>query len=376
MRRYLDRYEVAHLGAPMALVADCVGRLDDSALAAAFGLLCVQYPALRGHVRHDGHGHVLDAGAGHHATFRPVATHDYPAEVARAWDVTRSLATLTVNRVEDRVRVVLCLDHCAGDGRHMYALCESLWRFYTDITTGAKFAVTPPYRLPAPPLEVLASRTGTDFDVPTATPPLDITLPVLRYRRIQLTEPETRKLIETARAHGVSVYAMLVAAAVHAQHATRIWAVIDLRNRVEPPVGPTDTTNFASSAILTLDPDADPLTIARDVRAQVVAAIDAEEPRRHMRDDVVGQDMSRPRASLDAAIVSNFGVGAPFVTPPPLTVTDFRVWAYGWTPPYPMYLASTYRGRLGVDMVFRADAHTDETADLIAAITKATLTRT
>lgn len=376
MRRYLDPYEVAHLGAPTAFVVDCVGRLDDSALAAAFDLLCVQHPALRGHVRHDGHGHVLDTRHGHHAIFRSQPVHDYPRDVTTEWDVTRSLATLTVNRAKGRVRVALYLDHCVGDGRHMRALCESLWRLYTDIATGAKLTVAPARRLPSPPLKVLASRIGAGHDGVTATTPVDATLPVLRYRRVELTETETQSLIETVRAREVTVYAFLVASVAHVQRATTIWAVVDLRDRVEPPVGPTDTTNFASAATLDLDPSDDLLTTAKKARAQVLAAIASNMPRENMRDNSVGRDMGTPRGSLSAAIVSNLGGVPSFATPPRLEITGFRIWPYGWSHPFPMYMASTYRGRLGVDMVFRADVHSDEAADLMAAGMRTIMSRT
>ena len=368
MRRYLDRYEVAHLGAPTAFVADCVGAVNESALAAAFDLLCVQHPALRAHVRHDGHGHFLDARHGHRAVFRAQSGEQsgYPRDVAARWDVADSLATLTVSRLPDRVRVAFYLDHCIGDGRCAYALYESLWRLYTDIVTGAKVSVRPPHKLPPPPLEVLAVRTGTRRDAPTGVPPVSAALPVLRYRRVLLTGAETTALLKTARAHGVTVYALLAAAAAHAQGATTIWAVIDLRGRVEPPVGPTDTTNFASAATLDLALGEDPIATAGDIRARLLAAIAAGVPLRNMRDDAVGRSMSRPRSGLAAAIVSNLGSMPEFATPHGVAITDFRIWPYGWAHVCPMYMASTYGGRLGVDMVFRADVHTDETADRLA----------
>lgn len=374
MKRYLDAYEVAHLGAPTAFVFEGVGDVDDSALAAVFDRLCVQHPALGGRVRHDGHGHVLDAQHGHHAVFRPQGTGDYPRDVAADWDITSSLATLTVGRpAPGRVRIALHVDHCAGDGRHMYALCRSLWRHYTDIMTGVKLAVSPSRRLPPPPLAVLAARTGTEHDLSTAIPPIDTALPMLRYRRVLLTERETVTLLETARARHVSAYAMLAAAAAHAQRANTIWAVVDVRGHVDPPVGPTETTNFASAATLKLDPCAGLTRTAMDVRAQVLAAIEAGTPQRNMWDGGAGRSMSEPRGPLDAAIVSNLGVVPEIATPPGISITGFRIWPYGWAQPYPMYMASTYGGQLGVDMVFRADVHSDETADQLATVLLTTL---
>lgn len=370
-RRYLDRYEVAHLGAPTAFVVDLDGELDDSALAAAFGLLCVRHPALRGRVYHDGHGHVLDTRDGRHPPVRPQETGDYPREVARDWDAGRALSTVAVSRN----RVALYLDHCVGDGRHMYALCQSLWRYYTDIVTGAKISVPSPRPLPPPPLAVLAERTGADVGDPTRTPPIGAALPALRYRRVLLTHDETAALVANARAHGVSVYGLLAATAAAVQRngtdPTTIWAVIDLRDRVDPPVGATDTTNFASAATTEVT-GSDLVGAAREVRAQVLAAIDTHAPHRNMVTDAVGASMTLPRPPLAAAIVSNLGVVAEFVTPPGLTVTGFRIRPYGWGHPYPMYMASTYGGRLGVDMVFRADTHDDASVtNLTAAVTGA-----
>lgn len=373
MTRYLDRYEVAHLDAPTAFVVDCVGDLDDSALAAAFALLCGQHPALAGRIRHDGYGHVLDTRDGHRATFRPQWTGGggYPRDVAEDWDVSRSLSTLAVTRMSGRVRVALYLDHCVGDGKYMYALCESLWRFYGDIVTGAKLSV-PPRRVPPAPLAVLAERTGTSVEDPTRTAPGHAPMSTLRYRRVQLTEAETTALVTHARAHRVSVYGLLAAAVVAAQRARTVWAVIDLRDRVDPPVGPTDTTNFASATIVRVA-GGDLIAVAHEVRTRVLAAIADGDPHRNVHDNTVGRDMARARPSLAAAIVSNLGAVPDLATPPGLTITDFRIWPYGWRHPAPMYMASTYGGRLGVDMVFRADVHDDDTADTLASTVTATL---
>lgn len=387
LSRYLDRYETAHLHAPTAFVIDCVGELNDSALATAFGLLCVQYPALRGNVRHDGYGHVLDATVGHRAEFRPSWTEcdGYPRDVAGGWDVTRSLSTLAVTRMRDRIRVALYLDHCVGDGRHLYALSEALWQHYADLAIGSKIALPAPRPLPSPPLTVLADRIGTTRTEPTSTSPVDASLADLRHRRVLLTRTETAALVAFGRSNGVSVYGLLSAAVVTAQRdllttraPTTIWSVIDLRNRVDPPVGPTETTNFGSAKIVELGLSTGDglIPVARAVQDQILAALAAEEPQRSVLDDSVGQSMSHSRPNLAGAIVSNLGVVPELVTPPGLDVVDFRIWPYGWRHPYPMYMASTYAGRLGLDMVFRADVHADDQADTLAGLVAGMLTGT
>jgi hypothetical protein len=382
--RHLDRYEVAHLNAPTAFVTECVGELDDVALAGAYRMLCQRYPALHGRVWHDGHGYVLDSTNGAGARFRSTWMEDdgYPRDIAAEWDVGHSLSAVIVERQQGkRARVALYLDHCVGDGKHMYALCKLLWRLYADIVAGTRIA-TPllPPSLPDPPLTVLSDRLGAACSAPTLAGPVSAALPTLRYRRSLLTAADTAALVSRARAAGVSVYGLLAAAVVGGQRAllgemspTTIWAVVDLRARVEPQVGPTDTTNFAS-AVTVEATSTGVVPVARDVRATVLAAIADREPHHNMLDDSVGDAMNYPRANLGAAIVSNLGAVPELTASPDLSIADFWIWPYGWRQRYPMYMASTYGGRLGIDMVFRADVYDDPTVDKVVDAVTSELT--
>lgn len=377
--RYLDNYEEAHLHAPTAFVVDCDSRVDEIALGCAFQLLCVQYPALRGRIHRDAHGHLLSAPAGQDPEFRVACgvNGDYPGDVAAAWDVGRSVAKLVLTRGGDGDRVAFYMDHAIGDGRNMYALLEMLWRFYADIVGRTGLSIFPALRLPAPPMRVVADRmrlARLEPEHPAGAP--DAALVRLCRRRISLTERQTRALATAARGWDVSVYTLLCGVIMAAQRAClagteavpmTVRCTVDLRHRVDPPVGALETTNFASAVAVSLPVSrhARPVHIGRRLRGQLAAGIARLEPHRRMLDGSTDLPGTEPEPGLTAAIVSSLGVAPVLAAADGLRIADFQIWPYGWRLRYPMYMMYTYAGRLGIDAIFRADAHDRDRVDRI-----------
>ncbi|HWC84466.1 MAG TPA: hypothetical protein VG756_31305 [Pseudonocardiaceae bacterium] len=381
--RRLDGYEELHLHAPTAFVADCAGEVDERALAYAFDILGTHYPALRGQIHPDALGYLLTVPRGRRADFRVVAdTGEYPRNVARAWNARKSLATLVLARGVEHSRVALYVEHAIGDGRNMYALLTTLFRLYKAIVRGTQTTVTHPARLPQPPLSMLANRAQLDRRAfvcgPSGAPTPG--LPTLHRRRILLSDKETSGLRKLARTRGITVYTLLCGVLLgtqrdHMAHSPlpvtmRVWPVVDLRERVRPPVGATETTNFASAAELNLRVPAehDRIALGRAVGTRLERAI--AEGRPQLRMAGLGAEDAPPAHSLAAAIISNLGVVEDLPEPAGLDVTDVQIWPYGWRMPYPMYMMHTYRGRLSIEAVFRTDVFAESTvADLVHAAT-------
>lgn len=153
------------------------------------------------------------------------------------------------------------------------------------------------------------------------------------HRRIHLSAEDTTGLINAVRAGATSVHGIVAAAILAAQFghgrsagtpvSMKCWSLVDLRGRVDPPVGATNTTNFfgAYPAVVTISDNADLLDMGRSIRNQVT--------------EVVGSrtlpliDLSPLKTALEERLattfVSNVGVIAPLASPASLTHVDFRL---------------------------------------------------
>ncbi|MET8873703.1 condensation domain-containing protein [Nocardia sp. NPDC004604] len=152
-------------------------------------------------------------------------------------------------RDRDRDQIVLVVHHGIADGRSAFALLEQMWQRYTAHATGTALPQSDsdqglPEAIDDRLGEVISDtevadwldqlRSGAATMGPESAPrtlPVDGSRvdPLGRFavQRIELDAEETRVLIDTARAHDLSVNSLLGGA-----------GLIAFRSQLEPPTGP------------------------------------------------------------------------------------------------------------------------------------------
>lgn len=353
-QRYLDRFEVAMFRVSPSLIVEYRGQINQSAMAQAFELLYICHPVLRARVRTDEDGHMLYVSTRHHPE---VLTCDGDEsallrEVERPWNPALCLVQLIVAIGDNRGYVALRVDHSIVDGSSLVAVYSDLWRLYTDIVNGVSVCIQPNDRLPVPPGELLIQRWGPCQDVTQcgvlANESNRPTSGEVVTRWAYLSEDHTARLIAAARTHGTSVHALIcgsILVALRAELASEepipmeCTSIVDLRNRVEPPVGATETTNFLGfhTAEVPVPADGNAINVGREVKRQLDEAVSRRELTLNRR--AVNPGLSITKASLKEAdqlqkrrlsvSVSNARVFPQLSTPDGLVLTN----AFTHTPP-------------------------------------------
>ncbi|WP_236790590.1 hypothetical protein [Amycolatopsis sp. GM8] len=358
MKRYLDDMEIRSLNNAPSYVVEYRGTLDEQALGRSFDLLCRRHPMVRGLVDTDDTGYLLHVPPVHRPPFEVHNGHEETLlrEVRRRWDCRKTLAQLIVVRDEGGGFVAFRLDHAIADGGCRMALFHELWRYYRDGIT----SVEPGTALPRSPERLLRQRIhGIDTpDVPgTATPPEP--RHDLLELRLWFSREETQQVVRIAKEAGISVHA-LVSGAIMAAHGDQstaselmYWSPVNVRHRLTPPVGPTETTNLSliHEAPTIVDSGANPVTIGRTIKTVLDRAIANHE-----------LPLGPPRKAEQAVLVSNYGVLPAFARPSGLEIVDFRTLSpakVGFYPSYPVY---TYDGRLTILSRYPADRYPDDEA--------------
>lgn len=295
LQRFLDGIETHVQNTPNVYFTKYEGSVDQGLMVAAFRYLCDTHPVLLGRV-------LVDEKDGRHRLRAPVCEEpdvrirrggrsEYLAESQSAWDSSLSLARLLLIEDDTSGYVALRLDHAIADGRAGLALVDELWRNYVSILRGEAVLQHGPATLPVQPYEMLVGRFGVSEPEPSLPVYSQSTAGcmVARHRSLHMSAAQTASLVEAARRAGVSVHSYVCGAIVAAQRVVggapseqapmRCWSPIDLRSRVEPQVGATETTNFLAfhCADLCVKAGDRPADIGRRIKTGMEAAIEGRD---------------------------------------------------------------------------------------------------
>lgn len=368
MRRYLDEIESLALSISPSYSIEYEGQMDSSALGAAFEILCLRYPVLRSRIVKDERGYLLDVSPSHHPRLivRDGDERTLREEISRSWDPACEVSRLTLVRSNNRGHVALRMDHAVADGGSKMAMFHELWRIYTDIVNGLDILRKPGWLLPQPPSKLLEERWSGSRRKSSIEPTeqLETFAPCPAIKRvIRFTEEETARLVSTARSSGISVHALISGAITAAQRAQEksitesarmlFIAPVNMRSRVVPAVGATDTTIFVAQHVgeLIVPLRSDPIELGWEIKEQFDASISNRSLTSTI--DVLRLLSSRVETPLEQHLakvsVSNYGVLSPFAHPGDLKIIDFDtpLVNLAWQM-YPTFGAYTYEGKLRI----------------------------
>lgn len=247
------------------------GRLDTTALAAAYEALVTAHPVLGAQlVPSEPFGHTL-VTSGPPAIVVTVADGNPEFLLTGAEpDQRRALGSVHVVRSATGAAVTLLVHHSIADATHALHLYQRLWQCYSTAAAG-RVPVLPPARQPLPVEDLLAARGITRRPVPGRSepgrsepplpPPDALTTnhheyPPLITTRCRLSREHTGALVSFGHRAGVTVHSLVAAALLLTESEARRIPVtglqcsysVDLRHRVRPPIEPAEGTNVLGFA--------------------------------------------------------------------------------------------------------------------------------
>lgn len=431
-QRHLDDIEEMYFyrGDIPSIVVEYEGDLDLSALSRAFRLACSMYPVLRGRIVADGERLLLAADPTNDPIFETFEggedtmleqTEKHPI------DLSRNTSRLVVVQDKDRGFVFLQTSHALVDARAIRAIFERLWHLYSDIVDGETVEVASNHDLPPSPLEVLEDKWGDidhlrqevkylkDRDVSAlrySTDHIDkyssekvmvdqrtglMMVDEDRWWKFEFSQPETEALIHVARTTHVSVNGLLSGLILISQRSLAgpigpvpmlLSTVVDMRDRLAPPVAATGSTNpllFATATVI-VDMNSSPFRVGQEIEMKTRAIIDSRHglscsnargiSAYHERHSFTSP-MDR---SLAFALFTNAGVEPDLPNPPRLLMRRSFFARTSPLPkamtslsrsrmknatgrPHPLYTAWTARGRLTIEGVCPSNGFTQNNAE-------------
>ncbi|CAM4371661.1 condensation domain-containing protein [Nocardia ninae] len=356
-------------GMPLYIGSTVHGALDPELLRRVLGELAAVHPMLRSRVitepdgtmylrRIDDYRPRLDVTDGDEA--------DYLRLVNGPRDWTDGLFRAHLLRAGERQQIVLTIHHGIADGRSAFALLAELWRRYTAHVAGSPLPVDDsdqslPEAMDTRLAEVfsdaevaefleLAAAGVTMIDPATAPRALpcdgdggDNPLGRFAVRRIELDSTETGALVDSARAHGISVNSVLCGAALVAwrtqlEPATGALPLIcghamDLRNELVPPLPASTMLNVASGVGTPAEvgPEHHPIDLGLLVTTGMQAAVARRDAGRFL---LAAQRVTDPAtaaafAAAPTLAMSNIGRLPAHSTPPGIGHVRDDVFAMG-----------------------------------------------
>ncbi|KAA8887217.1 acyltransferase [Nocardia colli] len=375
--RPLDPSELmfAGVGAYVGYAVEVSGRLDLTALSAAYAAVVRAYPVFGARLEpSDDGGHVLVTST---ATPEISVVDDDSGRllIDQKFDQRVALSAVCVVRAGDTASVTLLTHHSVADAYHSLAVLAELWSCYTDAVAGHSLdRRVRPY--PASIEELLAER-GVEkmtFPDPDEQPAVSApaTDPVVdedgwqsapQVSRCRLSTAETAALIELGHREGVTINGLVSAAVLLSEAEIRELPLtellyiypVDLRTRITPTAGLTDGTNLLGFATYTPAEPAGLLDLARGIceslRVALAAGIVQQTP---LHIPEMGMSAIAPVPGL--VIMTNWGRVPELRAPEGLRINDFRSTLTAATdlgaPPQPggTCILSTFDGRLSIEI--------------------------
>ncbi|MEU9608124.1 hypothetical protein [Streptomyces sp. NPDC048057] len=357
-----------------------VGRLDPDALRTAYAAVCRAHPQLAARLEADDGGLVFVASDAPPEVQFSAGDPDRPLTGVEL-DEYRMLSALNVVRDGAEASVTLLTHHSIADAHHSIDLLSALWGCYTDVVRGV------PVDLPRRPYprsleDLLAERgihrvaaDGEDSSAPLRTvTELPVSARVVMVRHVvqhRLTSAQTKALAELGHREQVTLNGLLSGAVLLVEAEIRGLPIcellfrytVDLRNRLTPPVGPTEGTNVVGGGLFKASDDVGPSAVAigRALGQRLRDGLADGSIQRSLLDMVTlpaPHAKPQPQAPAPAVVsVSNWGVVPPLRTPDGLRLTAFqsssrRKVAPGELAAVGGYVATTFDGRIGIDLAW------------------------
>ncbi|MFI1460446.1 phthiocerol/phthiodiolone dimycocerosyl transferase family protein [Nocardia carnea] len=358
------------------------GRVDISALAAAYEALVTAHPMLGAQlVPSEPFGHTL-VTSGPPEIVLTVADGDPELLLTGALpDQRRALGSAHVVRSATGASVTLLVHHSIADATHALHLYERLWQCYSTAVTG-RAPELPPARQPQPVEDLLAARGISRRPLPgragppRSEPPLpppdalaanDHEYPPLVTTRCRLSREHTGALVAHGHRTGVTVHSLVAAALLLTEAEARRLPVtglqcsysVDLRRRVRPAIGPAEGTNVLGFAGYRPAPGgAQTLTslahgVVGALRAGLATGYVQQTPLQ------LPDTLAAPPANpFDTVMTTNWG-RLPGLSGPAVRIDDFRTTMIakpdptGRRPPQPgggTSIVTTYDDRLSIEI--------------------------
>lgn len=354
------------------------GRLDPDALRAAYAAVCRAHPQLSARIdTRDGELLVVESDDSPEVQFHE-GNPDEPMTGVRL-DQHRGLSAVNVVRDGDRASVTLVTHHSVADADHSLHVLAALWSCYTDAVHGVPVDL-PRHPYPRPLEDLLAERgIHSPAPAPAAVPAQrkpDLVVLVRHMAQLRLTAAETTALVEFSRRNDVTLNGLLSGAILLVEAELRdlpltdlaLRFTVNLRNRLTPPVGATEGANVVGGGRFTVPPGIEPevVAIGRVVGEQLRAGLADGSMQRSLLDmvDLVNRLSSgpwqhQPPPGPAPAVISltNWGPIPPLRSPDGLELTNFHSCSHIREAPAAFeaargYVASTFGGRLGIDLAF------------------------
>lgn len=341
-QRHLDPIEAILYDSEMDAkwTAEYRGRLNEEALASAFGVLCARHPVLRARIEPDYEGLLLSRSDGNHPNFVVIDgdRRDLIREACERWDLGQALCRLVVIRGESRGYVLFGMNHAIVDGASYMSMAQELWHLYTDTVNGVAIKSNVVESLPMAPSVLLRERWGDTQDSSSGTetglPRSGLNASYGFYRHIRFSRQDTAQFAAVARSNRTSLTAVLsgsLATSLQAHAASnrsmsiQLVSLVDLRRFISQRVDATATTYLCGGhvATVTVTPDADPIAVGNEFTTTLKAdinrrklAVTPSATKRSLHDFLVRQ------AAADVSF-NNVGVLSAFRLPVDLEIVDF-----------------------------------------------------
>ena len=376
--RYLSPSEEFYAKAEsfISLTVTLRGPVDVGAMADAFETLLRVHPAHAGHLERgaDGRHQIMVDEYEHEGMWLEKIGDPSPGRLPKQ---SESLVNLRFRHGEERSELTLYTNHALSDAHHSFALLEKLFGWYTDIVTGTGVGPVKTEPVPESLEAVLAERGisklqrfGLERFLPAMfayeLPPSRRNVGRVGLQSVlvpsavcRLSRAETKALAAICADRRVSLNSLTAASILLAEWKIRetphlpipyIYPV-DLRFRLDPPVGSTEATNPVGMAMYLAEirSDTEILDLARDI---------VEAFRADLADGVIQQSFlhfgeqyqGNPPGLPDVVMATDGGKLPPLRTPRDLVVEQYglELLFASTSAGVDMYSAGTFDGRLMV----------------------------
>lgn len=405
--RYLDALEESFRTIYFFSICRYEGTIDIGLIRTAFKKLYSRYPALVAQIIKGEDGYLIKVPSSSAAKFIELRGGERDLLSAIQYqDHARGLSRFVLVEGDGYGYTALQLNHAVFDGASMIAMIRELWEIYAALAEGREIDSEIAGRLPLPPshfMEEFWNDTDRSYQksVIPALPPLDLETGLVDrssvgvvpshplHRRISLNREETSSLVNAARKAKTSVHAIVCGTIVVVLRGRgnpeeplpmACYSTVDIRNRVVPPIGPTETAlvDFRSRAQVNIRAACDPVGVGHEIKAQLDEDINRRlgSPRLPSESsgaqDCADSDFGEIHSKCGRVVyVGNAGVIRRFSGLPNFGVVDFRMLGDSFVEPYignqwPSCTVSTYDGVLSVEGDFPGHLFEQRDVDAVA----------